>query len=103
MPDGFRYLLRWDPRAEAELDQLRAFDARPVLAAVERLRHHAELMTRNRKPLRERLFDIPIAGWELRVGPHRVLYQVRDRTVTILRVILKGRGTMTAALGRRDE
>jgi mRNA-degrading endonuclease RelE of RelBE toxin-antitoxin system len=102
MPDGVRYLLQWDPRAETELDQLRAFDARPLLGAVERLRDQAEVMTRNRKPLRKRLFEVPAAGWEVRVGQHRVLYRVQERTVTILRVILKGRRTMSAALGQKD-
>ena len=91
--------------AEEELDQLRPFDARSILKAIRELRYGAELVTRNRKPLREPIPSVPEASWELRVGDHRVLYEVRKhRIVRMLRVILKGRLTIDeAASGSRRE
>ena len=99
------YELEWEPMAEEELDQLRPFDARSILKAIRELRYGAELVTRNRKPLREPIPGVPEASWELRVGDHRVLYEVRKhRIVRMLRVILKGRLTIDEAAsgGRRE-
>lgn len=91
--------------AEEELDQLRSFDARSILKAIRELRYGAELVTRKRKRLREPIPSVPEASWELRVGDHRVLYEVRKhRIVRMLRVILKGRLTMDEAVsGSRRE
>jgi mRNA-degrading endonuclease RelE of RelBE toxin-antitoxin system len=99
------YELEWDPTAEEELDQLRPFDARSILKAIRELRYGAELVTRNRKPLREPLPSVPEASWELKVGDHRVLYEIKKhRIVRMLRVTLKGRLTMDeAASGSRRE
>jgi mRNA-degrading endonuclease RelE of RelBE toxin-antitoxin system len=99
------YELEWDPVAEDELNQLRSFDARSIVKAIRELRYGAEMVTRNRKPLTEPLPSVPEATWELRVGEHRVLYEVRKhRIVRMLRVILKGRLTMDeAASGSRRE
>jgi mRNA-degrading endonuclease RelE of RelBE toxin-antitoxin system len=93
------YRLEIESRVDEELDALRAFDARPIVRAIDELEHHAELETRNRKPLRKPIADLPGASWEVRVGDYRVLYQVRkDRTVRVLGVIFKGRLTTDEAL-----
>jgi hypothetical protein len=96
-----RYSIEWAPRAETEIDEIRAFDARPILTAVNQLRNEAEVETRNREPLRAPLPELPEASWEARVGDHHVLHQVREgRIVRVLRVILKGRRTISEALGK---
>ena len=41
--------VEWTAAAEADLRELRTFDARPIVQAVEELRHQAEIRTRNRK------------------------------------------------------
>ena len=101
-PEGasFSYAIEWSPTAEVEIDQMRAFDARAVLHAIELLAAQAEVETRNRKPLRHPLEEIPVGAWEVRVGAWRILYEVKkqDRIVRILRVILKGRQSTQAAL-----
>jgi mRNA-degrading endonuclease RelE of RelBE toxin-antitoxin system len=96
------YELVWDEAAKAELAALGSFQRRIIVRTVEsQLRHQPSLETRNRKPLREPLEDLPAASWELRVREHRVLYWIADRrTVTILRVILKATASLTEALGR---
>lgn len=95
-----RYSVELDPEAQRDVEGLRAFDARPVVEAVRELRYEAEIETRQRKPLRAAIPAVPDASWELRVGDYRVLYQVRkDRTVRVLRVILKGRRTSDEATG----
>jgi mRNA-degrading endonuclease RelE of RelBE toxin-antitoxin system len=109
---GPRYVIEWDPRAEAELDHLRAFDARIIVRVVEALAHDAETPTRHRKPLREPIEDVPTASWELRASGHRVYYDIRVRsdepgetenlrTARILRVILKGRRTTHEAVSKK--
>jgi hypothetical protein len=95
-----RYVLEWDPIAEEEFQDLRPFDARPILQAIRELRYQAEAETRNRKPLQEAIPSVPDASWEVRVADHRVLYEVRKhRIVRLLRVILKGRQTTDEAAG----
>jgi mRNA-degrading endonuclease RelE of RelBE toxin-antitoxin system len=84
--------------ANTELEHLRAFDRRPIVQAIRGLSRDAEIATRNRKPLRVPLSELPDATWELRVGKHRILYEVRNpATVRILRVIIK-RGTTAESL-----
>jgi hypothetical protein len=111
------YIIEWDPRAEAELETLRVFDSRPIVQAVEELQHHAETRTRNRKPLDEPIAQLPEASWELRVGEHRVFYELRMRessadsmtandattrkTVRVLRVILKGRQSTRTVVSKK--
>jgi mRNA-degrading endonuclease RelE of RelBE toxin-antitoxin system len=98
------YELVWDEEAKAELATVSAFRRKIVVDAIERqLRHQPDVETRHRKPLREHLRDLPVATWELRIhGDTRVLYCVVDRrTVSVLRVILKGSATLADA-ARRD-
>ena len=58
---GARYVIEWTAAAEADVDSLRAFDARPILHAVGELRLLAETTTRNRKPLHEPIEQLPAA------------------------------------------
>jgi plasmid stabilization system protein ParE len=100
------YELVWGERAEAELAALRPFLRRIVLAAAEsQLRYQPDVETRNRKPLREPLPEVPDAAWELRIrGAHRLLYRIADAsTVRVLRVILKGPDTLAEAVGDDHE
>jgi len=95
-----RYFLELDPEAQRDVEALRAFEARQIMEALRSLRYEAEVQTRHRKPLRAAMPAIPDASWELRVGDYRALYQVqKDRTVRVLRVILKGRATIDEATG----
>jgi len=97
------YVVELDPEAERDLDELRPFDARSIVAAIRDLRYEAETETRHRKPLRTEAPAVPGASWELRVADYRALYQVRKhRTVRVLRVILKGRRTIDEATGSND-
>jgi plasmid stabilization system protein ParE len=75
-----------------------AFDQRPIVQAIRRLADQAEVATKNRKPLREPLHQLRDATWEIRVGNHRVFYEIREEgTVRILRVIIKS-GTTEGSL-----
>lgn len=94
------YSLQWEPKAEREFDDLRPFEVRPILKAIRELRYQAEGETRNRRSLRRAIKSAPEASWELRVGDHRVLYDVqKHRIVRVLRVIVKGRLQMDDAAG----
>ena len=86
------------------------FERRPVLQAADKLAHQAETESENRKPLREPLQDLPDATWEVRIqAKHRLLYCVyrvdesenQQKTVEILRAIIKERETTAEALRRR--
>lgn len=95
--------LVWDEEARSELAALGAFRRKIIVDRVERqLRYQPDIETRNRKPLREPLPEVPEASWELRLqGDTRVLYWIAGhRTVGVLRVILKGTSTLANALGR---
>jgi mRNA-degrading endonuclease RelE of RelBE toxin-antitoxin system len=98
-----RYFVELASAAQNELDELRAFDARPIVKAIRVLQHEAETATRNRKPLRRPIAGLADASWEVRVGDYRVLYEVRnERVVRVLRVILKGRLTTEEAADGND-
>jgi mRNA-degrading endonuclease RelE of RelBE toxin-antitoxin system len=89
-----RYTVIWSEQAKAERGELHAFLRPGLERAVRQLQDQAEIETLHRKRL-ERLEllppEYPDPTWSLRVGQHRVLYAVEGRTVTVLRVILKGR------------
>ena len=87
----------WSRFAVDELEALRAFDRPRIRRAVDELADRADVETTNRKPLREPLQLLPEATWEVRIGPHRVLYRFDTGTVVVLRVILK-RGTTEESL-----
>jgi hypothetical protein len=97
------YDIVWDEEAKSELAALNSFRRKIIVDVVERqLRHQPDVETRNRKPLREPLPDVPEASWELRIqGDTRVLYWIADRgTVGVLRVILKGTSPLADSLRR---
>ena len=76
--------------ANDELEELRPFDRRPIVQALRLLSHQAETETRNRKRLRRPVEGLPRDTWQIRIGVHRVLYEVRAHaTVRVLRVIIK--------------
>jgi len=73
----------WVEISETE-EHLRVLTAREqstVLDSVEeQLEHQPTVETRNRKPMRPN----PVAPWELRIGDHRVYYDVRDEPERIV-------------------
>ncbi len=72
--------------AEADVEWFNAYARRIILDGVElHLRHQPTLGTRRIKALR----DNPIAGWELRLGDYRVLYDV-DETSRIVMIHVVG-------------
>jgi len=94
------YEIQWSDEARGDVRALSVFQRPRVERAVDRLRHEAEVETRNRKPLARVLHQLPAARWSLRVGDHRVLYRIDRQIVQILRVILKGTSTTEEALAR---
>jgi mRNA-degrading endonuclease RelE of RelBE toxin-antitoxin system len=84
--------------AESDLAWFPAYSRRIILDGIEvHLRHQPTVGTRRIKPLRPN----PVAGWELRLGDYRVMYDVdelnRDVTVQVVgekrgnRLIVKGK------------
>ncbi len=75
------------PSAEADLAHFKAADQRVIVEAVRvHLTTDADTESRRRKRLTSNL----MAPWELRVGDHRVFYEIEgDTTVTILAVGVK--------------
>jgi len=74
--------------AYTQLQAIRRYDRNAILDAVrEQLAYAPTTETRNRKPLREN----PLADWELRVGAHRVFYEVdtNDNSVRVIAVGVK--------------
>jgi len=76
------YAINVTAGAEADLQWFSAYARRIILDGVElHLRYQPTVGSRRIKTLRSN----PIAGWELRLGDYRVLYDVDEtnRTVTI--------------------
>jgi mRNA-degrading endonuclease RelE of RelBE toxin-antitoxin system len=95
------YAIEWSEEAKGDLRRISAFARGPVTTAIEQLRSQATRETRNRRPLKQPLEDLPAATWQIRVGSYRGLYRISDgHTVQILRVILKGRDTTWEAVAR---
>jgi mRNA-degrading endonuclease RelE of RelBE toxin-antitoxin system len=64
-----------------EIGALRAFDEKTILAAIEeQLSHEPLLESRNRKKLTAVVprFQAVLPVWELRVGEHRIFYDVNE-------------------------
>lgn len=85
------------------------FERRPIMRAADELAYQADVETRNRKPLRRPLEDLPAATWELRIrSRHRLLYGIyrviedekEQGIVEILRAIIKENETTEKALRR---
>jgi mRNA-degrading endonuclease RelE of RelBE toxin-antitoxin system len=74
------------PSALRELEEIRVFDRRRLIQAIEeQLTHEPTATTRNRKhlPDLDPPFDCEPPVWELRVGDYRVFYDVDDDTVFV--------------------
>ena len=95
------YELEWSDAARVDRERISAYYRRTITTALVHLLQEPTIETRNRKRLTEAVEDLPFPLWELRVQPHRILYEVEEgRTVRILRVILKGSRTTAEALRR---
>jgi len=81
------FQISFTPSADADLAYFRAVDQRVIVEAIRVfLTTDAESESRRRK----RMTENPVAPWELRVGAHRVFYEIEGgTTVTILAVGVK--------------
>src|SRR4051812_37578392 len=72
------------PSAEADLSDFKVMVQRRIVAAMKvHLTTDADRQSRRRKKLAEN----PLAPWELRVGDHRVFYEIEeDTTVKIIAI-----------------
>jgi mRNA-degrading endonuclease RelE of RelBE toxin-antitoxin system len=75
------------PGAEADLAHFRAADRRLIIEAI---RTHLTTDADSEGRRRKKLAPNPVAPWELRVGNHRVFYEIEgDATVTVLALGVK--------------
>ena len=83
--------------AEADLRHFTAYARRIIVDGMElHLSHQPCEGTRRLKPLRPN----PVAGWELRLGDYRVLYDVdEDRRVVTVQVIGEKQGNRLVVKG----
>jgi mRNA-degrading endonuclease RelE of RelBE toxin-antitoxin system len=76
------------PEIEEHLSQFTKHDQKKILDALPRqLGFQPTVETRNRKHLAAN----PIAPWELRIGEHRVYFEVREDPERVVRVVAVGR------------
>ena len=97
------YQIVWSDDAVFDFERLHARHQRAIRVAIEELRFQPlGPRTLHRKPIGDPIDELGASVWELRVVPFRVFYSADEqaRTVTVLRVILKGRWTTTEALRR---
>jgi mRNA-degrading endonuclease RelE of RelBE toxin-antitoxin system len=97
------YEIVWSDVALRDFERRHVRHQRVIRVNMEVLRHEPTAQpTPHRKPLAESLDDLGECAWELRVGDFRLFYAADEdaRTVTVLRVILKGRWTTLEALRR---
>ncbi|MBM4459880.1 MAG: type II toxin-antitoxin system RelE/ParE family toxin [Chloroflexi bacterium] len=74
------YELEFTPEADEDLSYLRKWEQKQITDAVKsQLEYEPTVETRNRKQLRRN----PVAGWELRVGDFRVLYNVDEHMLAV--------------------
>jgi mRNA-degrading endonuclease RelE of RelBE toxin-antitoxin system len=79
--------ITFTPSAEADLAHFRAVDQRVIVDAI-RVQLTTDPASKSRR--RKRLTANPLAPWELRIGDHRVFYEVEGgATVTILAIGLQ--------------
>jgi mRNA-degrading endonuclease RelE of RelBE toxin-antitoxin system len=86
--------------AAEELENLRAFESRQIVAAIEaQLSHQPAVVTRRRKPLPALApsFEHVPPVWEIRIGAFRVFYDIDEaaKQVHVRAVRRKGRGQTT--------
>src|SRR4029077_12040570 len=97
------YAIGWSDEALDDFERLDVRYQRVIRVAVEELRYQPTApATLHRKPLAEPIDELGELAWELQVGSFRVFFSADEeaRTVTVLRVILKGRWTTAHALRR---
>jgi mRNA-degrading endonuclease RelE of RelBE toxin-antitoxin system len=92
------YTIELSESAAADLIALRAFDRARVVTEIEKeLSWHPTIATRHRKMLRELrpAWEHVPPLWQLRIGEHRVFYDVDEvaHVVYVRRVIRKGTKT----------
>ena len=93
----------WSDEAVEDFERLHVRHQRVIGVAAEELRFQPGApASRHRKPLEAPASELGVSPWELQVGPFRLFYSIDEETltVTILRVILKGRLTTAEALRR---
>ncbi|HJZ45675.1 MAG TPA: type II toxin-antitoxin system RelE/ParE family toxin [Roseiflexaceae bacterium] len=80
------FQIEFTPEAIEDVEQLRAFDRRQIIASIqEQLLHQPLSITRNRKKLRPN----KLAEWELRIVPFRVFYDV-DANHSVVKIVAVG-------------
>jgi mRNA-degrading endonuclease RelE of RelBE toxin-antitoxin system len=94
------YEIQVSQAAHADFALIPLYHRKEILEARERLRHEPAVETRKRKRLSKPIEGLPFPTWEARVGDYRILYWIAERTVHILRVILKGSRTTEEAIRR---
>ena len=97
------YAIVWSDEAIDDFEGLHVRHQRVIRVGVEQLRYQAGAPpTDHRKPLENLVDELGPGAWELKLGEFRVFFSVEEetRTVTVLRVILKGRWTTIEALRR---
>jgi mRNA-degrading endonuclease RelE of RelBE toxin-antitoxin system len=83
------FTIEFSPDARDHLRSLRKRDQQIIVDAIaSQLAHQPDQPTTHRKPLE----DNPIAPWELRVGDHRVFYDI-DRDAQVIVVLAVGQKT----------
>jgi mRNA-degrading endonuclease RelE of RelBE toxin-antitoxin system len=82
-----QFQISFAPSAVADLAHFRAADQRVIVGAIRtHLMTDADTESRRRK----RLAPNPVAPWELRVGDHRVFYEIEgEATVSVLAIGVK--------------
>ncbi len=75
------YRIDLTEEAKGDLACFSAYERKRIIEEIKKqLTHEPTVQTRNRKELR----DNPVARWELRIGKHRVFYEVDQRNATVL-------------------
>jgi hypothetical protein len=95
------YEIEWSEEARADMHDVPPFVRGALRAEILRLRFQALFETKNRRPLKHPIAELPDAQWQSRVDAYRILYRViGTERVRVLRVILKGSLTTADALKR---
>ena len=81
------FQIAFTPSSEVDLAHFRAVDQRAIVDAI---RAYLTTDAGSESRRRKRMMANPLAPWELRIGDHRVFYEVEgDKAVTILAVGVK--------------
>jgi mRNA-degrading endonuclease RelE of RelBE toxin-antitoxin system len=78
-----KFEVEFVPSADQDLESYTVREQRIILDAVaEFLEVDANVESRKRKQMRPN----PLAPWELRIGDHRVFYEIREGSVKVLAI-----------------